>query len=33
VITLAELASVRDESLELLAEATVANAETAFSGL
>ena len=33
VITLAELASVRDEPLELLAEATVVNAETAFSGL
>ena len=33
VITLAELASVRDEPLELLAEATVANSETAFAGL
>jgi len=33
VITLAELASVRDEPLELLAEATVTNSETAFAGL
>jgi TatD DNase family protein len=33
VITLAELATVRDEPLELLAEATVANSETAFAGL
>jgi len=32
VITLAELASVRDEPLELLAEATVSNAEAAFPG-
>jgi TatD DNase family protein len=33
VITLAELATVRDEPLELLADATVSNAEAAFSGL
>jgi len=33
VITLAELASVRDEPLELLADATVSNAEAAFPGL
>jgi len=33
VITLAELATVRDEPLELLAEATVSNAEAAFPGL
>jgi len=33
VITLAELATVRGESLELLADATVSNAETVFSGL
>ncbi|HEX3298928.1 MAG TPA: TatD family hydrolase [Actinomycetota bacterium] len=33
VITLAELASVRDEPLELLADATVSNAEAVFSGL
>jgi TatD DNase family protein len=33
VITLAELAGVRDEPLELLAEATVSNAEAAFRGL
>jgi TatD DNase family protein len=33
VITLAELADVRDEPLELLADATVSNAEAAFSGL
>ena len=33
VITLAELATVRDEPMELLAEATVANSEKAFAGL
>jgi TatD DNase family protein len=33
VHTLAELASVRDEPLELLAEAAVSNAEAAFPGL
>jgi TatD DNase family protein len=33
VFTLAELANVRAEPLELLAEATVANAEAAFPGL
>jgi TatD DNase family protein len=33
VITLAELASVRNEPLELLADATVSNAEAAFPGL
>jgi TatD DNase family protein len=33
LITLAELARMRDEPVELLAEATVSNAEAAFSGL
>jgi TatD DNase family protein len=33
VHTLAELATVRDEPIELLAEATVSNAEAAFPGL
>ena len=33
VITLAELASVRNEPLGLLADATVSNAEAAFPGL
>ena len=33
LLTLAELASVREEPLELLAEATTANAEKAFPGL
>ena len=33
LLTLAELASVRDEPVELLAEATTANAEKAFPGL
>jgi TatD DNase family protein len=33
VITLAELATVRDEPLELLADATVSNAEAVFAGL
>jgi len=33
VATLAELADVRDEPLELLADATVSNAEAAFRGL
>jgi TatD DNase family protein len=33
VFTLAELASVRDEPLELIAEATAANAEAVFEGL
>jgi TatD DNase family protein len=33
LFTLAELARVRDEPLELLAEATVSNAEAAFPGL
>jgi TatD DNase family protein len=33
LLTLAELANVRDEPIELLAEATTANAERAFPGL
>jgi len=33
LLTLAELARVRDEPIELLAEATVSNAEAAFPGL
>jgi TatD DNase family protein len=33
LLTLAELANVRDEPIELLAEATTANAEKAFPGL
>jgi len=33
MLTLAELARVRDEALETLAEATVSNAETVFQGL
>jgi TatD DNase family protein len=33
LLTLAELANVREEPIELLAEATTANAEKAFPGL